>query len=151
MSTERMVAELMQTAVVAVSPDATLRRAADVLTVEEVGVALVQGREGFVGVVSERDIVRAIAEGEDPDDARVSDVMTFEVASVEETASWTEAATAMANGNIRHLVVRRCGAVVGVLSAPRPGLRRSRLRGDSPGDCSTFGPGAIGRPMGVWG
>lgn len=117
MSTERIVAELMQTALVSVSPDATLRRAADVLTVEEVGVALVQGREGFVGVVSERDIVRAIAEGEDPDDARVSDVMTFEVASIDETASLADAAAAMADGNIRHLVVRRCGAVVGVVSS----------------------------------
>jgi CBS domain-containing protein len=110
------VADLMQTAVVTVAPEITLRGVAELLTREEVGAAVVRGREGPVGVVSERDVVRALAEGEDPDDARVGDVMTFELCSVEHTASVAEAAEAMAAAGFRHLAVTRAGAVVGVVS-----------------------------------
>lgn len=117
MSGGRVVDDLMGTAVVTIAAHRTLRAAAEVLLLEEVGVAVVMSPTGPFGIISERDIVRALAEGEDPDDARVSDYMTYEVCGVDVGTSLEEAATTMERSNVRHLVVRRDGVVVGVLSA----------------------------------
>jgi CBS domain-containing protein len=117
MATERVVGDLMGTAVVTISPQRTLRDAAELLTLEEVGVGVVRNASGPIGIISERDIVRALAEGEDPDDARVAEHMSFEVCGIEADATVAEAAREMSRGNIRHLVVRRGSEVAGVLSA----------------------------------
>ncbi len=61
------VALLMHGEVVCVAPDATLREAAEALVAEEVGAAVVTENGQVVGILSERDIVRGLAEGTDPD------------------------------------------------------------------------------------
>lgn len=112
----RTARDLMQTALVTVSVEATLRRAASALAENEVGVALVQGRSGVVGIVSERDIIRALAEGADPDDERVADVMSYDVLSVTLTEPLEQVAAKMDEGGVRHLVIKDGDTTKGVLS-----------------------------------
>ena len=110
------VATVMHRSTVSVRPDTTLRQVAETLAREEVGAGPVKGADGLVGIVSERDIVRAIAEGVDLDSERADDVMTFELVSVESAASIDEVARIMIDGGIRHLPVVDAGGPVGIVS-----------------------------------
>lgn len=113
---ETTLRELVNRGTVTLAPSATLRDAAVVMEREEVGavVVVVDGRVG--GVLSERDVVGAVASGEDVDDVRAGDVMAVDLvcASVDDTVA--QAAAAMLAGNIRHLPVVDGDAVAGVVS-----------------------------------
>jgi CBS domain-containing protein len=70
------IQDLARPGVASVPPEATLREVAVVLTEGEVGLLAVSGPEGMLGVISERDIAAASADGADPDEVWASDVMT---------------------------------------------------------------------------
>lgn len=108
--------ELVQRGAVTVPPAATLREAAVVLDRDEVGavVVVVDGRTA--GVLSERDIVRAVANGDDVDDVRAEDVMAIDVVTVSVDDTVAQAAEGMLTGNIRHLPVVDGETVAGVVS-----------------------------------
>jgi CBS domain-containing protein len=110
------VATVMHRSTVSVRPDTTLRRVAETLAREEVGAVVVKGVDGLVGIVSERDLVRALADGVDPDSERAADVMTFDLLSVESAASIDDVARTMLDGGIRHLPVVDAGGHVGIVS-----------------------------------
>lgn len=99
-------------------PDTTLRVLAETLKENGIGAALVRAHDGGIsGVISERDIVMAMAEGADPDADRVSDYMVFDVEFAPADASVDELAAMMLDGGIRHLPVANSdGKVIGVLS-----------------------------------
>jgi signal-transduction protein with cAMP-binding, CBS, and nucleotidyltransferase domain len=92
-----------------------LRKAAQTLAREVIGVGLVR-QTWPPAVVSERDIVAAIAEGADPDQERVEDVMTDDVVSVRPRDPVLEAGRRMLENEVRHLPVIDDGVVVGVVS-----------------------------------
>jgi CBS domain-containing protein len=99
-----------------IAPVATLRAAAEELTADLGGILGVEYPRGVLGVVSERDIVRALAEGGSPDGDRVRDVMTDDVATVDVDATIADAAAAMMAAEIRHLAVTDGRDLVGVIS-----------------------------------
>lgn len=97
-------------------PLATLRGVAAVLADNLVGALVVGQPEEVVGIVSERDLVRAVAEGMDPDDDRVRDVMSAPVRTIEHDSPISTAAELMLREEIRHLVVMEGHFAVGVVS-----------------------------------
>jgi CBS domain-containing protein len=99
-------------------PDLTLRDLAQLLEENAIGAVLVRASDGGIaGVISERDLVRAIAEGADPDVERVGDHMTFEVEFVAADTTVADLAQTMVDDAIRHLpVTEEDGKVIGVLS-----------------------------------
>jgi CBS domain-containing protein len=117
MAVARTAGDLMQTALVTVRREDTLREAAVALSENDVGVALVVGAPEVTGVVSERDIVTALADGANPDDDRVREVMTMGVLAVERHDPLDAAVTKMDESGVRHLVVRDGERIVGELSA----------------------------------
>jgi CBS domain-containing protein len=68
------------------------------------------------GIVTERDLVRSLGAGEDPDSELVSDHLTSRATFADSEWSLQEAADAMARGGFRHLVVIHEGDVVGIIS-----------------------------------
>ncbi len=110
------VTRLVRRGPVTVAPTVTLRELSEVLVREEVGVALVMRDAVAVGLVSERDVVRAVADGHDIDDDRVEDVMTFEVVAIDSSETITAAAEQMLDGEIRHLLVSDGEQSLGVIS-----------------------------------
>jgi predicted transcriptional regulator len=110
------VTRLVRRGPVTVAPTVTLRELSEVLVREEVGVALVMRDAVAVGLVSERDVVRAVADGHDIDDDRVEDVMTFEVVAIDSRETITAAAEQMLDGEIRHLLVSDGEQSLGVIS-----------------------------------
>jgi CBS domain-containing protein len=110
------VTRLVRRGPVTVAPTVTLRELSEVLVREEVGVALVTSSDTAVGLVSERDLVRAVADGHDVDDDRVEDVMTFELVAIDPHELIGEAAERMLDGEIRHLLVSDGEHSLGVIS-----------------------------------
>jgi CBS domain-containing protein len=110
------VIKLIARTPVFVSLDATLREAAGILTEESIGALLVHGPRGPAGLLSERDIVAALAEGSHPDRDRVRDFMTPDVASVAPSATIQEARDCMLDNEIRHLAVVNGEKTIGLIS-----------------------------------
>lgn len=89
------------------------RRMADL----HVGAILVLRGQQLCGVFSERDLMkRVVVEGRDPERTPVAEVMTIEVATIDEAASIEEAMEAMQTHCCRHLPVTCGSRVAGFLS-----------------------------------
>lgn len=99
-----------------VSPTATLREAAQTLASDHLGLLVVVTGAGPRAVLSERDIVAAIAGGEDVDVERVRDHASVDLITVEEDTTIVDGLGAMLAAEVRHLLVARGGVVVGVVS-----------------------------------
>jgi CBS domain-containing protein len=67
-------------------------------------------------VLSERDIVAAIAAGDDVDTERVRDHASVDLIAVDEATSIVDSLTAMLEAEVRHLLVARNDVVFGVVS-----------------------------------
>jgi CBS domain-containing protein len=110
------VERLINGPAVEVHTDDTLTRIAELMVEDSIGLVVVRGEQPLVGVVSERDIVRAVAEGADLESDRAGDVMALETVSVASDATIAEAARMMIDGGMRHLPVLKNDRVVGVVS-----------------------------------
>jgi CBS domain-containing protein len=107
----------MSEVVLTVGPTHTLREAATMMTERGTGAALVSDDETPVPrIVTERDILRSLGSGEDPDSERVGDHMSGSVIVASPDWSLERAAAEMARRGIRHLVVYDGSELVGVLS-----------------------------------
>jgi CBS domain-containing protein len=107
----------MSAVVVTVGPSHTLREAARLMRDRRVGSAVVADPEQQgPGILTERDILVSIGEGEDPDTEKVADHLTADLVFAGPDWSLEEAATAMVRGGFRHLIVVDGGEVAGVLS-----------------------------------
>lgn len=102
--------------VATIRPTQTLRDAVEALATDAIGILVVVDSSGVRGVISERDIVMAIAEDTELTEARVLDWMTADLIQVAEDASVADAAATMAASQIRHVAVTRNDTVTGVVS-----------------------------------
>ena len=100
------------------SPDATLFETAKVLSANRIGALLVLNRRGIIaGIISERDIVRAIAElGPDALTMPVASRMTRDVATCDENDPLEIVMETMMRCRFRHMPVLRNGQVTGIIS-----------------------------------
>jgi CBS domain-containing protein len=111
------VREGMSDLVLTVGPGHTLREAADAMCSRNVGAAVViDPDEQGPGVLTERDILRSVGHGQDPDQERVADHLTSNLKFAAPGWSLEQAAAVMVRGGFRHLVVVEGGELVGILS-----------------------------------
>lgn len=107
----------MSDVVLTLGPAHTLREAARRMTEKGVGAAVVIDEETpGPRVISERDLLTSIGQGQDPDAERVGDHMSDNVITAAPDWSLERAAAEMAHRGIRHLVIVQGGELVGVLS-----------------------------------
>jgi CBS domain-containing protein len=107
----------MSEVVLTVGPEHTLRAAAEAMCRRQVGAAVViDPDEPGPGVITERDILRAIGSGQDPDVERVARHLTSNLKFAAPDWSLEQAAAVMVRGGFRHLVVVERGDLVGILS-----------------------------------
>jgi signal-transduction protein with cAMP-binding, CBS, and nucleotidyltransferase domain len=107
----------MSEVVLTVGPAHTLREAAEHMAEKGTGAALVSDDEKPVpSILTERDILVSLGQGEDPDRERVGDHMSEGVVTAAPDWSLERAAAEMATRGIRHLVVFEQGDVAGILS-----------------------------------
>ena len=111
------VREAMTERVMTIAPERSLREAAQFLTKHKIGAAvIIDPEQPGPGIITERDIVRALGSGGDPDGERVCDHLTSRATFADADWSLEEAADAMAEGGFRHLVVVGEGDVAGIIS-----------------------------------
>ena len=104
--------------VVTIAPSATLSEAAKLLGERRIGAVVVTGADHRVaGILSERDIVRMLAErGPAALDDNVGAVMTRKVTTCTEADTVAFIMERMTEGKFRHLPVVEQGKLVGVIS-----------------------------------
>src|SRR5688572_247905 len=111
------VSEGMSEVILSVGPSHTLRDAARMMAGKRTGAALVLDEESpGPRIITERDILLSVGNGEDPDTERVADHMSDSVIAATLDWSLERAATEMSRRGIRHLVVYNGPELVGVLS-----------------------------------
>jgi CBS domain-containing protein len=101
---------------VSVEPTTSLADLAAKLDVERVGAVAVMTGDHLDGVISERDIVRALAAHGDPTEVWTADVMAEEPVSIDADDPIVTAAERMLEEGVRHLPVMSDGQLVGVVS-----------------------------------
>lgn len=107
----------MSTVVLTIGPTHTLRDAARRMSGGQVGAAVVMDSDhAGVGIITERDLLEAIAAGQDPDAERVADHRSVDLIVAAPDWSLEEAAATMVRGGFRHLVVLDGQDVAGLLS-----------------------------------
>lgn len=110
------VADVMSPASVTDTPNQTVRASAARMWEQQTGSLLVMDGERLAGIITERDVVRAVAQGFDLDATPTSAVMSRNVWTTAPRTPLVEAAQIMASRWIRHLPVVEANRVVGVLS-----------------------------------
>jgi CBS domain-containing protein len=110
------VSEIMTNAAVIDSPEDTLAEAARKMWKQQTGSLLVMDGDDLVGIVTERDVLKAVAHGTHLDQIRISEIMSKDLVTVAPGTSLREAAKIMADRWIRHLPVVDAGQLVGVIS-----------------------------------
>jgi len=104
--------------VVTIASEKTLREAVELLTERRIGAVVVMDGAGRIGgILSERDIVRALArEGAAALDMATSAFMTAKVKTCRESHTVNEVMQIMTQSRFRHLPVEESGRLVGIVS-----------------------------------
>ena len=112
-----LVQEGMTAVLLTVRPGHTLRQASVAMCGRNVGAAVVLDPEApGPGVITERDILRSVGAGQDPDKELVADHLTAKLTFASPDWSLEHAAETMVRGGFRHLVVVDHGELSGMLS-----------------------------------
>ena len=107
----------MSDVVLTINPGHTLREEARAMADRGVGAAVViDPEQPGPGIITERDVLNAIAKGENPDTERVGDHLSAGLVFAAPEWSLERAAEAMVRGGFRHLVVIDGSEMIGVLS-----------------------------------
>ena len=101
-----------------ISPDATVSELVEVLCERRVGALLVLGSSGdIVGIVSERDVARALGTNPGALANTVAAIMTTDVVTASDQADVAELMQVMTERRIRHIpVLDESGALAGLVS-----------------------------------
>ena len=110
------VGDLMTREVLTVEPSDTIGEAAEKMIDHSVGAVVVSDFGSIIGILTERDILRAVAHRTHSAEARVRQWMTPDVVTVPSSMEGDEAAKMMLEKNFRHLPVVDEGRSVGIVS-----------------------------------
>lgn len=117
-SQAELLGEVINKNVVTIAPTAALSEAAYLMMNEDVGALVVVDNDTRpVGIITDRDlVVSAIAEGVNPEEATVEQVMTKDLITVDEDTDIFEMLSVLSENSIRRLPVTRGGKLKGIVS-----------------------------------
>lgn len=111
------VERVMSSPVATVDGHDSLRVAAETLSAANIGALIVtDDGDRPVGIISERDVVRALAAGGDPDEVWAADVVGLDTVWANPTDSTFDVARLMRDAEVRHVPIRSGEACVGMVS-----------------------------------
>ncbi|HEY7873678.1 MAG TPA: CBS domain-containing protein [Actinomycetota bacterium] len=111
------VSDIMTPAAIYDAPDDTLAEAAAKMWQQQTGSLLIMEGDALGGIVTERDVLRVLAEGHEPKAISVRDVMTSNPVTIGPNTTLRDAAAIMFDKWFRHLpVVDDGGKVLGIIS-----------------------------------
>lgn len=94
----------------------SLVEAAARMDLNDVGALAVFEGDSLIGMISERDLTRAVGQGAEPKVATVAEYMSLRILTAQEEETSAEVAQRMLDENVRHLPVLKGGDVVGTIS-----------------------------------
>lgn len=103
--------------VVRVAPEASFHDIADALSGSEIGAVVMGHGEQPDGIVSERDLVRALADRRDPATTTARDLAKTDLVWCDARASVQDVAREMMDRYVRHVLVQDGGRLIGIVSA----------------------------------
>jgi MHS family proline/betaine transporter-like MFS transporter len=108
--------ELVRRKPITISGEATIHDVVKIMAEQNIGFLVVVENGRMVGVLSERDVVRSLAERGNLS-VKVSDICKRDIITLQEDATLEEAAEKMGKHGIRHIVVvNKSGELIGVVS-----------------------------------
>ena len=110
------LAELMTRDVLTVAPEDTIGEAAQLMSDRGVGSAVVSDFGRLIGILTERDLLRAVAARIHTSDERVREWMTPEPVTLPPTATAEDAGRLMLEHGFRHIPVVEDGRAIGIVS-----------------------------------
>ena len=110
------VGQLMTREMSSISEQASIQEAAKHMQANRIGSLLVEKESEYIGILTETDVVRAVADGPDVTEITVKGVMSSPILSVDRNLSPHYARDLMADRRIRHLAVTDQGTIVGIIS-----------------------------------
>lgn len=116
--TVKMILERKGYDVFSAAPETTLGDAVAALAKHKIGaIVIVDDKRAIKGILSERDVVRAIAaDGADALWRPVSEIMTIKVSVCSEKHTVNQVMEMMTRGRFRHLPVEKDGQLHGIVS-----------------------------------
>ena len=110
------VGQLMTREVSSIAEGSSIQEAAQFMQANRIGSLLVEKNAQYIGIITETDVVRAVAEGPDVTEITVQGVMSSPILSVDRNLSPQYARDLMADRRIRHLAVTEEEKIVGIIS-----------------------------------
>ena len=110
------VGQLMTREISVIQETASLLEAAQQMQAQRIGSLLVEKEGEYSGIITETDVVCAVAEQRDTGHVTVEGLMSSPIISIDKKLSPQYARDLMANRRIRHLAVTEEGNIVGVIS-----------------------------------
>jgi CBS domain-containing protein len=113
------LADIVKPTFIEVAPEDTLGEVAERMTARNVGAVVVKDFGRLIGILTERDLLKAMAARVHTSEARVREWMTEDPVTVDAETELEEAERLMIVRGFRHLPVMTEGQVVGVVSLRR--------------------------------
>jgi len=136
------LADIVKPDFLTVAPEDTLGEVADRMTRKNVGAVIVKDFGRLIGILTERDMLRAMAARVHTSDARVRQFMTEDPITVAPDMDLDEAAQIMLDHGFRHLPVVDGSTVIGIVSLRRVLGGRRQPAGESASEPAAATPPA---------
>ncbi|MFH1789202.1 MAG: CBS domain-containing protein [Candidatus Altiarchaeota archaeon] len=110
--------DIMSSPVVTVEVASSVREAAKLMASRGIGCVIVKQGDNVAGILTERDLLTKVVAGRlNPDETKVSEVMTKDVVTVDSDADLFEVNNIFHEHGIRRLPVVEAGDVVGIITS----------------------------------
>jgi CBS domain-containing protein len=136
------LADIVKPDFLTVAPEDTLGEVADRMTRKNVGAVIVKDFGRLIGILTERDMLRAMAARVHTSDARVRQFMTEDPVTVAPDMDLDEAAQIMLDHGFRHLPVVDGSTVIGIVSLRRVLGGRRQPAGETASEAAAATPPA---------
>ena len=110
--------EILNRNVITIGPTAPVSEAAYLMMSEDIGALVVVDRERFpLGIITDRDlIISVMAEGKNPEEVIVEEVMTKDLVYVDEDTNILDILSTLSEYSIRRMPVTKDGKLTGIVS-----------------------------------
>ena len=111
-----IVKDVMNRNVIVGKPDVTLKEASKVMSQYHIGSLVVVEKEKIVGIITERNVLKSVAQGKNPELTTVEDIMSKNVITIEPDKKIDEAVELMMKHKIKKLPVVSNKKLVGIVT-----------------------------------